>query len=187
MKRDWQLTESALNGLLATLDVDPGLAGKEYERLRIRLIRLFEWRGAETPEDLADETLNRTARKIEEGLKIESISNFVGGVARNVLREFYAGRERERKNNADLAHHMDDVPTDEVDGRVPCFRECLDDLAEEQSQLLIDYYNWTDMPKIRHRQELAARAGETANALRIRVHRIRQELDKCIQHCLAKG
>jgi len=184
MKKDWQLTESALNGLLTSLDNDREEAALEYERLRTRLVRLFEWRGAEMPEDLADETLNRTARKVEEGVRIENISHFVGGVARNVLQESYATRERDRRKNAILADHLAETPAEESDERVPCFRKCLDQLATVQSQLLIDYYNWTDVPKIQHRKELAEQIGDTANALRIRVHRIRQGLDQCIKDCV---
>ncbi len=186
-KKDWQLNEAAFDGLLAVLDGDDReRAGEAYEKLRTRLVRLFEWRGVDTPEDFADETLNRTARKIEEGVKILNVSNFVGGVARNVLLEFFDERERERKKHGEFSETERSSAPEAEDERIPCFRECLDDLPTEQSLLLVDYYNRTETPKIKQRKELAATLGESANALRIRVHRIRQELDKCISGCMER-
>jgi len=73
-ERERELTSKAFAKLLAKLSADPEIAGIEYEELRRRLIKFFEWRGAFFPEDLADETLNRTARKIDEGEEIEKTS-----------------------------------------------------------------------------------------------------------------
>ena len=183
-KKNWQLTTAAFDGLLAALDADRERAGAEYERIRARLIRLFEWRGVDAPETFADETLNRTARKISEGMRIENVSNFVGGVARNVLLESFDERTREQKKLAAFSENETHSKPENEDERVPCFRECLDALPEEHSGLIVDYYNRTDVPRIKQRKDLAAHLGESPNALRIRVHRLRHELDKCICGCL---
>ena len=183
-KKNWQLTATAFGDLLAALDADRERAGAEYERIRRRLVRLFEWRGVDAPETFADETLNRTARKISEGVRIENVSNFVGGVARNVLLESFDERERERKKLAEFAEVKNHSSPEDEDERVPCFRECLDALPDEHSRLLVDYYNQTDVPKIKQRQELAVNLGESANTIRIRVHRLRHELDSCMRGCL---
>jgi DNA-directed RNA polymerase specialized sigma24 family protein len=186
-KKNWKINQAAFDGLLTAFDAqDRERAGAEYEKIRIRLIRFFEWRGSDSPEEMADETLNRIARKIEEGETIRNLSSFISGVARNVLREFYDEQARERKNLARFAEEENRFEPEEEDRRMPCFRECLDALPEAESRLLIDYYNQTDVPKIKQRRELAAKMGETANALRIRAHRIRQKLDKCIEGCLKR-
>lgn len=184
-KKNWQLTGAAFDGLLAALDPDRELAGAEYERMRARLVRLFEWRGVDAPETFADETLNRTARKIAEGTRIENVSNFVGGIARNVLLESFDQRTREQKKLAVYAENETHSKPEDEDERVPCFRECLDALPEKDGNLIVDYYNRTDdVPRIKQRKDLAASLSESPNALRIRVHRLRHELDKCIRGCL---
>src|ERR671938_30866 len=61
------LTAEAFTKLLARLDPDRERAGEKYEELRRTLVKFFEWRGAPFPEDQADETFNRVARKLDEG------------------------------------------------------------------------------------------------------------------------
>ena len=186
-KKNWKIDQAAFDGLLAALDAqDRERAGVEYEKIRARLIRFFEWRGVEAPGDMTDETLNRIARRIAEGEQIRNLPGFIGGVARNVLLEFFDAQARERKKLAQFAQNETRSEPEEEERRVPCFRECLDALPDAENSLLIDYYNQTDVPKIKQRKELAAKMGETANALRIRAHRIRQKLDKCIRGCLER-
>lgn len=186
-KKNWQLTQPAFDLFLAALDAqDRERAGAEYEQIRRRLVRFFEWRGVTAPELFADETLNRAARKIAEGTRIENVSHFVSGIARNVLLEFFDERTRETKKLAEFAAGENHFKPSDEDERVPCFRECLDALPEEHSSLIVDYYNRTDEPRIQQRKNLAANLGETPNALRIRVHRLRHELDKCIGGCLER-
>src|SRR5215471_13414988 len=71
-RRPWALTAPAFEGLLGALDADRDRAAEEYERLRTRLIGLLRWWGASQPEDLADETLDRVARKIQDGVDISA-------------------------------------------------------------------------------------------------------------------
>src|SRR5215468_1188617 len=81
------LTKDSLDGLLARLDADRERAGEKYETLRLGLIRFFEWRGASTPVEHADETLDRVARKLHQGEEIRDLPAFVAGVARFVFLE----------------------------------------------------------------------------------------------------
>ena len=57
------LTREALDRLLHWLDRDRDRAGQRYEQIRSGLIKVFLCRGAVDPEELADETINRVARK----------------------------------------------------------------------------------------------------------------------------
>ena len=87
-EKERDLTPEAFTKLLAKLSPDPDIAGGEYEELRRRLIKFFEWRGAFFPEDLADETLTRTARKIDKGEEIEkNVIALALGVAHFVFLE----------------------------------------------------------------------------------------------------
>ena len=61
MKKDWELTPQAFNQLLDWIGPDRETAGKRYEEIRLRLIKIFTARGCHIPEELADETFNRVS------------------------------------------------------------------------------------------------------------------------------
>src|SRR5437867_2229102 len=73
--------------LLARLDADDERAGVAFERIRRGLIKLFDWRGASWPEECADETLDRLAKKLEQGVDPIDVIAFAHGIARLVLHE----------------------------------------------------------------------------------------------------
>jgi hypothetical protein len=66
-KRDWALTPNAWSRLLAWLDQGLDSSGERYLEMRRRLVQYFDRRNCVHPDDLADETLNRIARRLEEG------------------------------------------------------------------------------------------------------------------------
>lgn len=66
-----------------------------------------------------------------------------------------------------------------------CLRFCLAQLPAQQQVLVLDYYVDEKSKKIKSRQELASEFGLTVNALRIRAHRIRATLEKCVRECIA--
>src|SRR5262249_6134850 len=59
----WQLSGKAFNKFLKMLDPDRDRAAAAYEALRERVTGLLEWWGAIRAAELADETLDRVARK----------------------------------------------------------------------------------------------------------------------------
>ena len=71
-----ELTAQAFIRLLERLGDNEEQAAKKYEDLRHTLIRSFEWRGAPFPEEHADETFNRLARKLDEGVEILNINDY---------------------------------------------------------------------------------------------------------------
>src|SRR6185295_16069629 len=84
----WELSRDALDHLLQKLDPDRDAAGRAYEALRRRLIDLFAWEHGEAPEELADEALNRLARRLSEGVAIDDgIARYAFGIARLLLHE----------------------------------------------------------------------------------------------------
>ena len=89
------LSPEQFDTLLHRLGPDRDLAGTRYEQLRRRLITLFDYRGCPHPEELADETLDRAARRLEE-MGTEFVGSdparFVYGVAWNVARESFRRR-----------------------------------------------------------------------------------------------
>src|SRR6202035_1353560 len=96
------LTAASFEALLARLDSDRERAGERYETIRRRLVRLFEWRGGEGPEELADETINRVARRMSEGTEIRATDplGYFFGVAHRVYKEVLRARQKERERVA---------------------------------------------------------------------------------------
>jgi RNA polymerase sigma factor (sigma-70 family) len=187
----WELDAEAFSALLRRLDPEPERAGAEYVRIYQRLTKFFECRGCVWPADLADETINRVARRIHEGEEIHADNpiRYFYGVARNVLREHFEHEGREFLPLDELlpAEHPRDDP-DAVNETVAarwrqerlldCLSRCLQELPAESRKLLLAYHEGEKRARIEHRQELAERLGITANALKVRVFRLRQSLER---------
>ncbi|HVG17903.1 MAG TPA: sigma-70 family RNA polymerase sigma factor [Blastocatellia bacterium] len=199
-KKDWVLTAEALDKLLTHLGEDREGAGRRYETIRRKLLKFFECRGCLSPEDLADETINRVARGIQEGKEIwvnEGASYFYG-VARNVLKEHWGSPERQYTPLDCLpspAHPYEDMvkfKEAEYDRHVMCrqlesLEKCLQELSPENRELIIGYYQGEKRDKVKNRKDMAERLGIPPNALRIRVHRIRQSLEKRVKDQLSRA
>ena len=178
------LTPDEFDALLAMLHSDRERAGEIYEGIRRRLIRLFEWRGCLHPEDLADETFNRVARKSAKGLKFERPDPFAYfcGVAHRVFQEVI----RKEKKEGRVIESGDWAPAapveEEPDYRLDYLRACLQGLESGQRLLLLRYHE--DKQRIRSRKDLCDELGIPMNALRIRVHRLRKRVETCVQEKL---
>ncbi|HXO18827.1 MAG TPA: hypothetical protein VOA87_02755 [Thermoanaerobaculia bacterium] len=183
------LTAASFEALLARLDSDRERAGERYETIRRRLVRLFEWRGCERPEELADETINRVARRMSEGTEIRATDplGYFFGVAHRVYKEVLRARQKERERVASggLAQASETAADEELDGRLSCIRLCLDRLEANQRRLILQYHQGDD--RIRNRQGLSRELGIPLNALRIRAYRVRRQLVSCVEECLERG
>ena len=182
----WQLTPEAFQKLLASFSSDPEVAAREYELARRNLIRYFEWRTVADAEDWADETINRAARRIDEGQKIDKLMAYLYGIARLILKEVDRYRDRAPKSLDEVGNDIKATESEiiEPDERQLCFDHCLEELSPENRDLILDYFQEEGGAKIRSRQGIADRLGIPLNALRIRVHRIRKTLENCIAACL---
>lgn len=190
----WTLTQDSFNKLLIQLGSNLEDAGLEYERIRGRLIKYFDWQKCPDPEELADQTINRVARAIESGKEIWTSNplSFFYGVARNVAREQWGKKETislEQLGPRD-SHRIqqDEAPESEKsqDKGFSCLEECASALPDAQRNLIVSYYFGERSMKIHRRKELADEFGISMNALRIRAHRIRVELEACVAGCIAR-
>jgi DNA-directed RNA polymerase specialized sigma24 family protein len=184
------LTREGFELLLARLHPERERAGERYEVLRAKLLRFFEYRGCASSDQAADETVNRVARRLEggEAIRAEDASAYFLGVARNVLREYWARPEGSWRPLDAVA--PDDVaappppPDDEQGERLwACFDRCLGALDPRQRELVLEYYEWGRRQRIGSRKDLCRRMGLTLNAVRIRAHRIRASLERCVRRC----
>lgn len=185
-RSEWSLTQQAFDKLLATFARDREEAARQYEALRTKLIRFFEWRVISSAESRADEALNRVARRIDEGQKVDNVVAYAYRVAYLVFLE--ALKEPEL-TGIDL--EMTSLPTiepqfedREQDHRLRCFDRCLEGLPADHRQLILFYYQEERRAKIERRKNLADQLKISLDALRIRVHRIRKGLEECITSCL---
>jgi DNA-directed RNA polymerase specialized sigma24 family protein len=187
-KLEWTLSAEALARFLACLDPDVDRAGEKYERLRLTLMKFFDWRGSQFPEELADETINRVIRKIDEGQTVRDIPTYCHGVARLVLLEKLKGPESRRADFEGLPPNALVAPEpQERDERQDCFEGCLKELPVESRQLILQYYGDEKRNKINRRLTMAERLGIPLNALRSRAQRIRNRLEECVNGCLKKN
>lgn len=177
------MSASAFEQLLDALDGDRDKAARTYEHLRQRTMGLLRWWGAANAEDLADRILDRVARKLEEGAVIPkgSFGAYVRGVARMVYYESMRDPHMQAEDQV-LEAVPAPVPARE-DSRVQtCFDRCLGSLDEDERQMVLKYY---DIGKAKDvRSSLAAEMGISATALRIRVHRLRAQLEQSVKACL---
>lgn len=182
MNKEWVITQEAFDGLLAWLDADRDRAAQKYETVRTRLIKIFSCRGCGEADDLADETINRVTAKLS-----EIVDTYVGdpalyfyGVANKVFLEYL--RRRPMLESPPLRE-----ASDEIEAEYACLERCMDQLPPESRRLVLEYYQEEKRAKINRRRKLAEELGIAVNALRIRAHRIRQQLQQCVQVCLEEA
>ena len=179
MKKEWVLTKESFDALLAWLDANPDSAARKYEQIRTRLIKIFVCRGCLEPEDLADETIDRVARRLND---IESTfagepARYFYGVAKKVQLEYV--RPKPVPQPPVVVEEAD-----HDDREFECLEQCMQHLSSEHRELVLQYYHEERGAKIDHRKQLADQLGIAVNALRIRVCRIRASLLECVQKCM---
>lgn len=182
----WVLTQSVFDGLLESLDRDRERAGEQYERLRERLLKFFSWRGSPTPDESADETLNRVARRIAGGERIASVPAYALGVARMVFLETTRAQRRMRLVPVESVRLAAREDSELVEVRARYVEIGLARLSPEDRRLILDYYGDDTPAGAGDRKALARRLDISINALRLRAHRIRSELERSVTPYLAE-
>jgi DNA-directed RNA polymerase specialized sigma24 family protein len=181
-------TQEMFDKLLLCLHPDRERAGEEYEFLRLKLLEYFRLRACLSAEDLADEVLNRLAKKITEGEDIRDLSRYCYGLARWVWIE-YLNRPGAKNEPLDETVTPGFTPPDSLirEEREACFQHCLQKLAAGEQELIFEYCEHQNQPYHNTRREMAKRRQLTLVALRLRVCRIKDKLKVCFATCLEKG
>lgn len=180
-----QTASAGFTRLLERLDPDPDRAATAYERLRVALEKFFDWHGAWPPEECADETIDRLALKLGSGLQIDDLRGYARGIARLVLLEWRrrpvpVSIDRRAESAAVIPLPVDER---EHEGLMACFDRCLAALPTDSRTLVLDYYVAERREKIDNRRRLAQRIGLSESALRNRVQRVRDRLERCVETC----
>jgi DNA-directed RNA polymerase specialized sigma24 family protein len=177
---DREITSELFDALLEWLGPTRDEGAKKYEEIRNRLIRILLKKGCSDPEDLADEAVNRVTLKVPE-LKETYVGNplwYFISVARIVWLESL------NKKEIPYEEVPDPVIQPQVNFARECLRQCLTLLAAEQRDLVLDYHVNIKKAKIDLHRKMAEELGLTTNALRLRIHRLRMGLEKCVLTCL---
>lgn len=185
------LTSISLEQLLERLDTEPARAAEKYELFRLKLVSILRWRGCpESQADaLADETLDRVAAKLTRNTEIKNLNAYACKTMRFVWLE-HLRKYKEDNYGEDfpvIAVHPETAL--EIDERIDCLRECLEKVAVEPGdrQMILDYYDAPGEARIMDlRKALARRMGVQMNTLKVRMCRLRERLEKCVNDCVAK-
>jgi len=186
-----KLRTEQLDALLFALDPDRAAAAKKYETARSGLIAIFLAGGFFTDaEDLADETLDRAARRTYEKAGTEdavvNVIAYMRAVANRVATEFHR-RPRLVPIDETVAAG---TPQEENSGldedALDCLRGLIADLPSEDQKIIFDYYDYSKPEKISQRRSLAQETARSAGALRVKVCRIRKLLRKRLFQLLAQ-
>jgi len=173
------LQKTDFDRLLWWLDPNPEHAGELYEKIRWRLIAILASRGCGVPEELADETIDRVARRVAdiEATYAGDKSLYFLGVMNNVHHEYL-----KRPRLSELAPPPDDSVVKEQ--TYLCLDKCIEKLTPHAREVIEQYYAADRRAKINLRKRIATALGISNSNLRLRALRIRAKLQVCIERCL---
>ena len=183
MAKDVAITRENFDGLLAWLDRNRETAAEKYEKIRLRLIRIFRGRGCREAEELADETFDRVTGKLP-----ELADSYTGepalyfyGVADKVHLEWLRKQKKVNQLAMPETNTQDKIKLEE---EYDCLETCLKKLPDDQHRLIVEYYREQKSAKVENRRALAESLGISANALQIKASRIRAQLGPCLRKCI---
>jgi DNA-directed RNA polymerase specialized sigma24 family protein len=186
-KKEWVLTKQAFDQFLSRLDTDREKAGEKYEDVRRRLLKYFQWSGSDTPDIDADETINRVARRIDEGADVYNLDGYIYGVAKLVHAESLKVRNRRQEfDEGSLIELTATEPDSEAARCQKCLDRCLGYLSTEDREVIAEYYKYDKSEKVSCRKRLAQRLGVSLNTLRVKMYRQRVNIEACVEECLSR-
>ena len=178
-----EISQDSFEELLNWLDTDREQAGRKYESIRSRLINIFYARGCHIAEELADETIDRVARKVE-----TLLGNYQGepalyfyAVAKKILLE-YSRKPKPVELPAVIADEKSSGES--VETYSECLEKCLQTFIPVQREFITRYYQEEKRAKLEERKKLEQELGISTEALRTRVFRMRRILQKCVISCV---
>ena len=198
-KKDWTLTPRALDRLLDWLDEGINSEGLSYLEMRRRLVSYFDRKNCATPDELADETLNRVARRLEEeagAIESDAPARYCYIVARFVFMEHLRDAQKDGTLLEDVRRQprlggsgaTEDNEESEVKEKLlDCLERCTDKIEPPNREIITQYYVGKERVKIENRRAVAETLGITMNALSIRACRIRDRLEDCVKQCAGAG
>jgi RNA polymerase sigma factor (sigma-70 family) len=178
------MTQEDWNRFLLWLDADAEKAAIKYEDLRQNLTRVLTRRGCPDPEAIVDEAFDRVIDRLP-----KIINAYEGDAAKYIVRVAVNLCYQRRKtlpitipipSQNSILPSADDAESQDRERVYAKLEECLKKLSDGQRELILDYYSENKKEKIEHRKHIADYLGISMNALAIRVLRIRERLQNCL-------
>ena len=178
---------------LQRLDADRERAGEKYEQLRRRLLKFFEWNSCFPAEDRVDETFDRVAERLTD-VQVLDLVGFAWGVAKHIRQE--ANKRSERTVPISDLPRVADIPAAgknpekaiqegiEDERRARCLHLSLHRFPTPDREVFLKYHDVRG-ERTEYRLRFAHELGVTIGALRVRINRLREKLEKCLCTCMA--
>jgi len=181
MKKERSPTPEEFDKLLLWFNADRNTAGESLTKIHTRLVQIFTSRHCPEGDELADEVVNRvTVRIVSVRDNYPSAAQCCMAFVENVYREWL--RDQKIRINArepDKPRRHDDLEREDR-----CLTKCLQTLDERDRDVFVRYFEGEGRARINARDKLAQERALTANALRIKAHRLRKRMRICIEECL---
>lgn len=182
MKKNREINPEAFEKMLLWLDEDRDVAGSKYEAIRLRLIKIFDYRRCSNSEELADIVFDRVLKKIDEN----AVTN--GGNPAHYFYKVASNIYRENLRKPISVELPEDLPLKEEEEsfspHYECLKKCLKELPEEKQRFIVGYYEEEKQAKIDCHKKLAQNLGIHLKRLHSRAFRIRTSLQKCVLKCV---
>lgn len=185
MNDNFDNSRNSFEKLLTWLGENRETGGFEYEKIRSKLIKIFYAKGCHSAEELADETIERVTKNIDELLDkyTGNPAFYFYGVAKNVFLEYL----RKPKTEEIPTNYGQIADTDETTGiYLECLRKCVENLKAEDRQFILEYYDGEKRAKIDRRRLLQDNLKMNENTFHVYAFRIRKKLEKCVVQCAGK-
>ncbi|MBI4750064.1 MAG: hypothetical protein HY774_16385 [Acidobacteria bacterium] len=180
------IPNEAFTALLDQFHPDRDRAWEVYATYRTQLLNYFARLGCSNAEDLADESILRAARAIVEGSEVYSRVpySFLKGIAGNVYKENQRSGVTDQMDD-NLDHPQLQSRNATRDQYLDCLDTCLEELPDDSKTLILEYYGvQSGRLGNQDREKIAQTVGLTLNHLRVKVHRLQNRLEACIENCL---
>lgn len=182
MKENQKINPEAFEKMLAWLDTDRDNAGCKYEAIRLRLIKVFNYRGCFESEELADKTIDRVVKKID--AIAETYQGNPAFYFLNVANKIYLEESR-KPVSVELPENLASTENeDDFRPEYECLKKCLTTLSAEQREFILEYYEKSKKAKIDSHKLLAQNIGIELGNLHTRAFRLRGKLQKCVLQCI---
>jgi len=201
LDEDRALSQVGFTRLLEWLDGGVDSNGQTYLEMRRRLTAYFGRRGRPFADDLADETLSRISKTLEQDgtIMVTPQARFCYVIARFVLLEDIRREKRQQRRdqstrtsragvggwNGRRTELLQAESGATLERQLEHLDHCLELLAPEQRDLIVEYYRDTGQGKIARRRDMATRLGISVNALCVRASRTRAALESRMKDVLA--
>jgi DNA-directed RNA polymerase specialized sigma24 family protein len=185
MRKNREINPEAFEKMLLWLDENRDVAGSKYEAIRLRLIKIFNYRQCSNSEELTDIVFDRVLKKIDEN----ALSNNGNPAAYFFTVANFIYRENLRKPIA--VELPEDIPLEAAEEsfspEYECLKKCLKTLSEEKQKFIVGYYEEEKRAKIDFHKKLAQSLGIQVKKLHSQAYRIRMSLQKCVLECVKKN